>query len=76
MELLIFGLVLVLLILFNVPIAFALGISSLYYLFAGEIDDLKRNRSTLEEASNELGRHCVCGIFNTKRAKEILSKFI
>lgn len=40
------------------------------------IDDLKRNRSTLEEASNELGRHCVCGIFNTKRAKEILSKFI
>lgn len=37
MELLIFGLVLVLLILFNVPIAFALGISSLYYLFAGEM---------------------------------------
>jgi hypothetical protein len=40
------------------------------------IDEIKAARITVEEASDELAKQCVCGIFNPKRAAEIIEKLL
>lgn len=36
------------------------------------IKDIEKGRKTIEEAAAELARPCVCGIFNTEKAKKVL----
>jgi hypothetical protein len=38
--------------------------------------DIKSHRITLEAAAAQLARPCVCGVFNPKRAEDILRKYI
>lgn len=40
------------------------------------VDELERGRRTYEEAAQHLSRLCVCGIFNPKRAEEVLRKLV
>lgn len=39
------------------------------------IADVKAGRRTLENAAKEMARPCVCGIFNTDRAIQLLQKY-
>ncbi len=38
------------------------------------IEDVRAGRRPVAEAAVELGRQCVCGVFNTKRAEALLSR--
>ena len=38
------------------------------------IEDVRAGRRPVEEAAVELGRQCVCGVFNTKRAEMLLNQ--
>lgn len=44
------------------------------HLAAKVLSDLKAQRTTLHEAALELGRCCVCGIFNVERAEKLLQE--
>jgi hypothetical protein len=45
------------------------------HLAAKLIEDIKKGRVTPQKAANELARQCVCGIFNTARAADLLGKY-
>ncbi len=40
------------------------------------IRQVKRGKKTLEEAAVELAKPCQCGVFNTKRAEEVLERLL
>lgn len=40
------------------------------------IDDIKRGRITIDKAAAELAMPCVCGIFNTEKAKKVLKELM
>ena len=40
------------------------------------VELIKKNKITLEKAAEKLTNPCVCGIFNTKRAKVILNQIV
>ncbi len=40
------------------------------------IEDIKRGRLTIEQGAEKLFRPCMCGIFNPKRAEELLAKIV
>jgi len=40
------------------------------------IDQIKKGKISLEKAAEKLTSPCVCGIFNTKRAMQVLSELI
>ena len=40
------------------------------------IRQVKRGKKTLEEAAIELSKPCQCGVFNTKRAEEVLKRLL
>lgn len=40
------------------------------------LKEIRRGKKTLEEASQTLARPCVCGVFNTRRATELLRAMI
>ncbi|HHV57290.1 MAG TPA: hypothetical protein GXX50_05940 [Firmicutes bacterium] len=44
------------------------------HLVAKVLFDLQARRTTLHEAALELGRCCVCGVFNVKRAEQLLQE--
>lgn len=43
-------------------------------LVTDTIDRYKKGKITLDEAAARLGKNCVCGLFNTTRAKELILK--
>jgi hypothetical protein len=40
------------------------------------IEDIKKGRTTVEKASIELAKPCLCGVFNPARAAKLLQKFV
>lgn len=40
------------------------------------IENIKKNRMTIEEGIERLARQCTCGIFNTERARKLLQELI
>jgi hypothetical protein len=40
------------------------------------VSDVKRDKTSIEEASRELAKPCVCGVFNTLRAEKLLENLI
>ena len=40
------------------------------------VNDIKRNRITVEKAAEKLAQPCVCGIFNPKKAEKVLRKIV
>ncbi|MGI6604626.1 MAG: hypothetical protein GX062_08110 [Firmicutes bacterium] len=40
------------------------------------VDEVKKGRTSLEKASQELAKQCVCGVFNPARAAEIIEKLL
>jgi len=36
------------------------------------VDDIRKGRTTARQASEELAKQCVCGVFNAPRAEELL----
>lgn len=40
------------------------------------VDKVKKGRKTKSEAAKELAKQCVCGVFNPKRAEEIIQEMI
>ncbi|MDI3535312.1 MAG: hypothetical protein PWQ82_1677 [Thermosediminibacterales bacterium] len=45
------------------------------YLVEKLIDDVKKGRKTPQKAAEIMAKPCVCGIFNVKRAKQLLEKY-
>jgi len=39
------------------------------------IDQIRRKKASLEEGTLILGKHCICGAFNTERAARLLKRF-
>jgi DNA polymerase elongation subunit (family B) len=46
------------------------------HLVAKLIDDVRQGKTTIDKASETIARPCVCGIFNTERAKQLLKKYV
>ena len=46
------------------------------YLVMKLIDDVKKGKKTPKQAAVEIGRPCVCGIYNPDRAEELLQKYV
>lgn len=46
------------------------------YLVKKVIEDVKKGKSTPRQAAVEIGRPCVCGIYNPDRAEELLRKYV
>ncbi|MDK2823598.1 MAG: hypothetical protein PWQ67_2548 [Clostridia bacterium] len=40
------------------------------------IDDVKKGKKSIKKAAELIAQPCVCGIFNTKRAEQLLQKYI
>ncbi len=40
------------------------------------ISDIKRDKTSIEEAARELAKPCVCGVFNTLRAERLLEELM
>jgi len=40
------------------------------------IEDIKKEKTTIDKAAQELAKPCVCGIFNTEKAKKVLEELI
>ena len=38
------------------------------------VDQIKKGKISLEKAAEKLTSPCICGIFNTKRAMQVLSE--
>jgi hypothetical protein len=46
------------------------------HLVAKLIDEVRQGKRTIDKAAEIMARPCVCGIFNTERAKKLLAKFV
>ena len=40
------------------------------------VEDIKKNKTTMEKAALELAKPCLCGIFNPHRAGKLLRKMV
>jgi hypothetical protein len=40
------------------------------------IEEVRKQKKTIEEAGRELAQTCVCGVFNPKRAEQIIKKIV
>jgi len=40
------------------------------------VSDIKRDKTSIEEAARELAKPCVCGVFNTLRAERLLEELM
>jgi hypothetical protein len=40
------------------------------------VEDIKKNKITVEKAAIELAKPCLCGIFNPDRAAKLLKKLV
>lgn len=45
-------------------------------LVAKLIEDVRQGKKSIEKAAEIMAKPCVCGIFNTERAKKLLEKFV
>ncbi|MEW6662513.1 MAG: hypothetical protein ACOY9Y_13980 [Bacillota bacterium] len=46
------------------------------YLVVKLIEDVRRGKKTVKQAATIMAQPCVCGIFNTERAEELLQKYV
>lgn len=47
-----------------------------FNLVAKTVEDIRKGKTTADQAAVELAKFCVCGIFNPVRAKRLLEEFI